>query len=148
MFCQVKGCRFSFSHSTKGHLCGTCNQFGHGQQECGKPGKIASLYRINNIDLPLHLHCTVIGCESKHTHSNSSHYCKQCKQRTDSCIHCTNLIDLQNKICPTCKLNNEVDLNLQIFTGSDCIICFDQKKMILFKSCNHANICRDCFIKL
>ena len=148
MFCQVKGCRYSFSHTTKGHLCGKCNQFGHGMQECGKPAKIAFLERIINIDLPLHLQCTISGCESKETHSNSSHYCKECKQRTDSCIHCTIVNNFITKKCPICKLDSEVDTNLQIFTGSDCIICYEEKKMILFKGCKHAIICKDCFIKL
>ena len=33
MFCKVKGCRFKYTHTTKAHKCGICNQFGHGQIE-------------------------------------------------------------------------------------------------------------------
>ncbi len=34
--CHCKGCRFSDSHITSYHKCGTCNDYGHGQFECRK----------------------------------------------------------------------------------------------------------------
>ena len=34
MSCKATYCRFSKSHTTVEHLCGTCNVKGHGQVEC------------------------------------------------------------------------------------------------------------------
>ena len=36
-YCKVAGCRFPKSHTTAGHLCGKCKQYGHGQIECNNP---------------------------------------------------------------------------------------------------------------
>ena len=41
--CKVQGCRYSTSHSTESHKCGKCDQFGHGQIECGNFQKIKKL---------------------------------------------------------------------------------------------------------
>ncbi len=41
--CKVQGCRYSTSHSTESHKCGKCQQFGHGQVECGNLQKMKSL---------------------------------------------------------------------------------------------------------
>jgi hypothetical protein len=30
---QVQNCRFLYDHTTKGHKCGICHKFGHGQIE-------------------------------------------------------------------------------------------------------------------
>ena len=32
--CKVQQCRYPTSHTTSGHKCGLCNQYGHGQVEC------------------------------------------------------------------------------------------------------------------
>lgn len=34
IFCKVYGCRFPETHDTLGHICGYCNESGHGKVEC------------------------------------------------------------------------------------------------------------------
>ena len=45
MLCQVEGCRFAQYHKTRGHQCGKCRKFSHGQRECGDSWKIEMLMR-------------------------------------------------------------------------------------------------------
>ena len=44
-FCFVEGCRYNHTHTTSGHLCGTCKNYGHGKIEC--KNNIYSYYYCN-----------------------------------------------------------------------------------------------------
>ena len=45
--CLVEGCKHPKTHVTKGHCCGTCDHFGHGQLECNKPQHKVVLAQYN-----------------------------------------------------------------------------------------------------
>ena len=34
LYCKITGCHFYWLHTSKAHICGTCNNYGHGQVEC------------------------------------------------------------------------------------------------------------------
>ena len=61
MSCKVKHCRFPFAHTTKGHMCGTCKQYGHGQIECGNQTKIDELKQYLGDTLEPSEHCQIDG---------------------------------------------------------------------------------------
>lgn len=139
--CQVKYCRFPNTHLTCAHKCGTCGQFGHGQMECNKPDKIKNLQNICIV--ADHFNCTVPGCPQPWSHSNKAHHCDICNNR-ENC-NCYTIIQ---KTCPTCRETSNVHTTYQVFTGSDCVICLQPTKMIVFDKCHHANVCFDCLQKL
>ena len=71
MSCQVKGCRFSTSHSTHVHICGTCHELGHGQGECKNKELRRELenkpiYVVSNP-------CTIKECQDKQSHTTQAH---------------------------------------------------------------------------
>ena len=80
-YCKVDYCRFPKTHTTQYHKCGTCNQTGHGQVECGKPNKISALRLFDNDSIDVCHQCTVPQCPNKTTHTNSSHICLKCGRR-------------------------------------------------------------------
>lgn len=86
-------------------------------------------------------YCRVDGCLQKYSHTTEAHVCNICNIRAQSCS-CKNV--LYNITCPTCKQITDIDLNFELYTGSQCIICMEDKKMIVFKECKHANTCIDC----
>ena len=87
--CKVKGCRFRQFHTTIGHKCGTCGEYGHGQLECGNIQMINELKNRTQYDrLPQHKHCTILGCRFFWSHTNQSHHCSMCGGRNHSQIEC------------------------------------------------------------
>ena len=93
-FCKAKGCRFNNSHVTSGHLCGSCQQFGHGEQECGNKKLMNSLKKKSvNDKMPETTRCSFIECTDSSSHSNSAHYCKKCNERG----HCEDLCPKKSK---------------------------------------------------
>lgn len=150
MYCKIKGCRFPNTHTTRGHQCGKCKELGHGQLECGKLNQIHALFNQYGRDkLPFHMQCNVQTCKGKWTHTTDAHFCEECKIRTSTCEHCILIsVNLINKQCPICKQYGNIDLSLELFTGGECVICMEQKKMILFDNCKHANICKECCLQL
>lgn len=155
-YCKVLGCRFPFSHTTIAHRCGTCKQYGHGQLECGKPELCRSLTEgytySDNKELPTEQQCTVPNCPYPFSHMTAAHHCFGCGKRGSNCCR-GHRRSAENKIlsnieCPSCKVINSINCDLQIFTGGDCIICMEPKKMVIFESCKHANVCLECCSKL
>ena len=74
-YCKVKNCRFPYSHTTKGHLCGKCNKYGHGILECGNIEKIRRLEK-DNTKLPNNIQCSH-NCEHKEYHTTNAHHCSK-----------------------------------------------------------------------
>jgi hypothetical protein len=74
-YCRCHGCRWSHCHLTEYHLCGKCQQFGHGQQECGNQQAIANLAPGvgDPNQLPQSEQCTVVNCNYTHSHTSASH---------------------------------------------------------------------------
>ncbi len=77
-FCNITDCRFSLSHVSKGHQCGICKKFGHGQLECGNQVLIKNLKIYDKDTLPDHLHCKRPYCVYPTLHTTSGHKCVLC----------------------------------------------------------------------
>lgn len=81
-YCKVRWCRFSSTHVTKGHKCGTCGQYGHGETECYSTHQKQFLADTYHDDvLPNNLHCTVEDCNNKQYHTADAHHCPRCQVR-------------------------------------------------------------------
>lgn len=81
IYCNVLGCRYPHAHSTSAHKCGGCDDFGHGQMECGDSENIAALVLLEDRLLPNNLQCTMPGCMYPETHNIASHHCRYCLQK-------------------------------------------------------------------
>lgn len=145
-YCLVKYCRFPSTHITEGHLC-PCGQYKHGQVECGNLELIAQLHNLCNsskIKLPTNLHCDILGCKSKETHTRQSHVCSVCKQREQCSSTCSeNFYELK---CPMCRTNNKISKQQAKVVGSEieCITCMTNKANMFFPNCGHMIMCNEC----
>ena len=58
-------------------------------------------------------------------------------------------VNIKNDIvlrCPTCR--KYIDFNThtrQVYVKTDCVCCFKPVNKTVLLSCNHANICKDCY---
>ena len=98
--CKVVGCRFPKAHTTIGHMCGICKEYGHGQIECGDIAKINELKKYFNDKLHLSNQCTQIGCKYKWSHNYKSHNCHKCYKNHSSKDCIIQSIDEMNKRYP------------------------------------------------
>lgn len=148
MYCKVKHCRFPNSHTTPGHFCGKCGEFGHGIMECGKGYYLTKLELYCEDVLPVSLRCSYRTCGDKNKfHTNQAHYCVSCGDRhfEFDCIRNTNFTKI---ICPLCRAPNIIE-NIEITNGeSDCSICLDKVSVVLFPLCKHVCACKECFMRL
>jgi len=90
MSCKVSGCRYATFHTTRGHMCGTCKEFGHGQLECGCFEKIDALNEYRDEELPEDKWCEFDYCETRKYHTTQSHFCAfcNCSHRTiNDCLY-------------------------------------------------------------
>ena len=83
MSCKVRGCRFSTTHVTSFHQCGTCRMFGHGQVECNDREAIKQLQNHSHDVLTENL-CQVENCTHKNKHTTSGHCCPYCGKRDNA----------------------------------------------------------------
>lgn len=77
-YCKVQHCRFNQCHINEGHLCGKCNQYGHGQIECGNDTKLDKLKKSYGLVMPFNMRCTISGCKFPWSHNTRSHNCHKC----------------------------------------------------------------------
>ena len=165
--CQVIDCRFSSTHVTKGHQCGICKKFGHGQLECGNLTLIKDLKIYDNDNLPEHLRCKRPYCVYPSLHTTSAHKCVLCngfhskyncptspdfiKRKADESLAYSNKINsTEYKLkCPTCKKENTIstEKNTAYSLDSECIICCTEKVNVFFP-CGHVNVCWECVKKM
>lgn len=165
--CQVIDCRFSYTHVTKGHQCGICKKFGHGQLECGNQILIKDLKNYDNDNLPEHLCCKRPYCAYPKLHTTSAHKCVLCngfhskyncptspdfiKRKADELLAYSNKINsIEYKLkCPTCKKENTISTNKNTAYSldSECIICCTNKVDVFFP-CGHVNVCWECVKKM
>ncbi len=155
--CQVKGCRYPQTHLTIAHRCGTCKQYGHGQLECGNRRKITALTLVyDEVGLAQTDWCSVPTCTYRWSHTTEAHHCYKCGARGNLTCNCSttrgdassSTISKITIECPHCKTLGNIDLSWEIYTGAECTICMDTKKMVVFDSCKHANICKDCALNI
>jgi len=172
-YCQVLDCRHSFTHVVKGHQCGTCKKFGHGQLECGNQTLIKDLKIYDNDTLPNHLHCKRPYCIYPQLHMTSAHKCVLCnafhskyncptspdfvKRKEKELLEYSNKVNTTNSTnttkyklkCPSCKTENTIspDKNTAYSLDSYCIICCTNKVNVFF-TCGHVNVCWECVEKM
>lgn len=81
--CRVRGCRFSSTHTTRGHICGTCGGMGHGVMECGTSIRMDNLKKYFGEKLPSHKYCSGEHADpyDRFFHSNECHICMRCGER-------------------------------------------------------------------
>lgn len=149
MTCRVKGCRYPNSHTTKGHLCSSCNKYGHGRMECGKKHNLHIYYHET---LPIEMQCTMRGCKYKMYHNNDSHHCPHCflNHAVDECPKVGFTLNQNIKIkCPICRTDNELDTNkIKNHKHDICCVCMNKKAIIMFPKCSHVCCCLDCVKKM
>jgi hypothetical protein len=146
-YCKVSWCRFSETHVTKGHKCGVCKQYGHGEIECGSVFYINKLKSYHTDILPAADQCTVTDCKYKEYHKNNAHHCPKCKERFAHTIaECRT-----EKIvkCPICRMDNTITDPLKLFGLNDeCVVCCDKNVQIVLPQCKHCCLCQECFDKI
>ena len=145
-YCKVKNCRYSITHTTSYHQCGTCNKRGHGMVECGNYNKIKYLEQFYENLLPESKHCLFGECNEFQTHETESHTCDTCFERLHSSATCPKNKKENLITCPNCRT-----INKTIFKsyGSEnkCIVCFDTAQIFL-PECGHECLCLSCSKKL
>jgi len=155
-YCKVRFCRFNSTHVTKGHKCGKCGKYGHGDVECGSRYYTELLKKYYNDILPLDMHCTVLQCNNKMYHNKDAHHCSKCNKREphiyDDCKinleENTSSNTVYNVKCPLCRQENTL-INPRKILGlnDECCICYENKVEILFPICYHICICFTCLGK-
>ena len=148
MACKVKYCRFNNYHITKGHRCGKCKEFGHGQVECQNSLLKKQLIKNSKYDLLEEKdYCKIKECEHKKNHKTESHECSLCNSKTHSKSHCDKNPDNNLKLeCPVCLKSNTISLIHHLIYGLEekCKACTINPVEILFPECKHAVLCINC----
>lgn len=144
MYCHVQGCRYATTHVTRSHLCGKCQQFGHGRIECNHREMIRQLTNSTKHDLmPFELYCNVEGCHCRSTHCTTGHVCQLCQKN-----HGENECPMNQKIvtCPICRKVSTILHNQQKIFGADnkCCVCWDKNVEVYLPKCGHLCLCNDC----
>lgn len=147
--CMVRECRFSYSHTTAGHKCGSCGLYNHGIIECKNDNFKKDLEQYKNDILEINKQCIVFGCKYYKFHTVDAHHCFICNKRDPHSIsRCP--VNLKKVKCPVCRVDNEIKKNYNVIYGiSDkCAICLDNNVNILLPTCNHCCLCKECLEKL
>jgi hypothetical protein len=149
-YCKVRWCRFDYTHSTNGHKCGKCGEYGHGETECNSQYYKDLLKKYHNEVLPDDLHCTVKNCQSKQYHTIDAHHCPNCQLRiTHTISDCmaiipTHIISYDVK-CPICRADNHITKHVKLFGISDkCCVCMESVVDVLLPDCGHCCVCLKC----
>lgn len=145
-YCKVNGCRFSESHTTSGHKCGKCCNYGHGIVECSS-GSSETIRKLNEDFggdiIEKEKRCNIPNCSTFWNHTTDAHHCKSCGVRTNDPDCC----QLSFKInCPICKTENTIDKKYIGIKGTDieCCVCYENKADVFFENCKHINTCFEC----
>jgi hypothetical protein len=151
-YCKAKYCRYSSSHTTAGHQCGNCHNYGHGQLECKQPQNL-SLY-LDEI-MPIHLQCQVIGCKHSKLHTTESHISTRYDELVYEPVSSKWKIDLKESEhsvkCPLCRIKNTyTDIeSLKVYgITQKCVICADNEIGVILTSCKHVCLCMNCLKQL
>lgn len=143
---MVDRCRYAEYHTTNGHKCGKCGDFGHGRRECGNDEVILNL---KNVELSSDDECKALGCRFRKYHIKEGHYCIKCKGYGHSRLECPDDVKYNNVKCPICNTSNNVPkVRKKAFVDATCCICLDNKASVFFPNCGHICICDMCYNKL
>ena len=135
MYCKVDECRYASFHVTKGHQCGKCKKFGHGEIECKSRFRIDLLKQHYCDSLPINKYCTVANCKYKSLHITSGH----------------KFYVTYNKIkCPICNKINTIKSNHKKIFGLEekCKICMINNIEAYLPQCGHTVMCFICMNKI
>jgi hypothetical protein len=156
--CKIAYCRYNRTHVTRGHKCGRCGTYGHGDYECRTDYLVQNLRQFDNDIVLNNLQCTIDDCAYKELHTEDAHHCPKCGKREKHTIaNCPLQISesLQsarvsyNVKCPVCRTDNLLNNPRKIHGLTDiCSICYENNVEILFPSCYHCCICMQCLHKL
>lgn len=147
--CRVAGCRHADTHVTAAHTCGRCGGRGHGVRECGRAARQVALVLASADAMPAGRACTVAGCAAPRTHATAAHHCAACGGRAHECgAPAAAPGPAPTAACPACRAVGEVDLDAALHTGGECVVCYEQGPMALFRACRHALVCRACAARL
>lgn len=146
MACQVAGCRFRLSHVTRGHQCGTCGEFGHGQQECGKAYKIKELRdNFGYHTVGAQFRCRVVGCTFSGLHTTDGHKCSECGGYGHRCV---SLLSAQEDVaCPICRVTSGTTEWIKTYVEAECPVCMQTTNTHVSKRCGHG-MCYACLQRL
>jgi len=86
--CKAYRCRFPETHTTPGHRCGRCGDYGHGVQEHGDPLLLLVVDISVNDALPENEQCDLEGCKHKTSHNRDAHHCHSCLLRGHTSRNC------------------------------------------------------------
>jgi hypothetical protein len=148
--CKVRGCHFLDTHTTVGHKCGSCNEYGHGQYECGCPDKIENLGKFSSDIIPTYKQCDIVGCKYKWSHTFEAHTCYLCQQRGHSSYDCHLRYRAVFRIqCPECSKHTTVPIWHEPIkcVPIKCAKC-DEIKFPMALACGDAPLCRECIVEL
>lgn len=148
-YCHVSECRFPQFHTTYGHKCGKCHQYGHGLLECNQLTKLSQLKKYNDF-LPVNKHCKFGRCKYARYHTSEGHHCSVCGDRLHDKNTCPSNNYNQSMVtivkCPICKQDNSIKKNQQKVIGlSDtCVVCMNANVNVFFPNCGHVCVCQSC----
>jgi hypothetical protein len=151
MYCKVFDCRYSNTHTTIAHKCGSCGLTGHGQTECGHSDKIKKLEKYYGDRIPKNYNCLFSGCDKYFTHTSEAHCCSNCNERLHGPNTCPKKQIKNYKLkCPLCKTNNIVSSKQTKILGlsESCCVCMDSNVNIFLPSCGHVCLCHNCMDKI
>lgn len=158
LHCRVAHCRYKTTHVTKGHKCGRCNAYGHGEIECIQTWRRQDLMNYYHEELPNNRACTVEDCPDKWLHTTAAHHCSNCGIRdphtladcngsSSSGSHVPAVASSKTISCPLCRKVSTMTTDPKKILGlSDtCSICLDNNVEILLTGCYHCCICKVCY---
>lgn len=152
-YCKAKDCNFPWSHSSRGHQCGLCHKFGHGQQECFVQEDIKKLYD-ESVPLPSNIRCKLMCCDNRHTHTTDGHHCQKCNGRRHCIFECP--LDPTNSTmvkCPMCravtKFKSIACSTIRLDVEIKCSVCYENTdRPVVFLECGHSHVCYGCFCNI
>lgn len=142
MSCKVYDCRYANTHVTKGHRCGNCGEFGHGQVECSIVSLKQNLVVYYSNKIPEDEQCTIPGCRFKELHRTMGHFCGSCRKFGQNCT-----CGFSKVKCPMCRQETTTRSleELKTYGISDqCSVCREKPICIRLK-CGHACLCETCY---
>lgn len=124
--------------------------FGHGQVECRDEGAKRALLPWYDDAMPEASRCSVPGCASAWSHAREAHHCFSCGERGGWCGCSSASVGegRRRRTCPVCKEEGPVDLKVTLFTGADCLVCYEPGPCVVFGACRHAVVCAACAERL
>ncbi len=145
--CKVIHCRYNNLHTTKGHKCGKCNNYGHGQLECNMLLLRERLRKYWHEEIKENERCNFINCNYRNYHKTLGHECIICYEFghiSDNCEKKTKIIK-----CPICRTDNNIRIKQKKIKGlnDECCICMENKVEVYLDICGHVCICYECFTK-